>query len=160
MENESLYRKNAGIILLNHDNEVLWARRLHPQNAWQFPQGGINPDEDPINAMYRELKEEIGLLKSDVEYIAETKDWLTYELPEKYIRYDTNEMIVGQKQKWFLLRLISDDSHIKLDYALKPEFDAWKWVDFWYPLEHVIEFKKAVYQKALEELSVYLDHSV
>ncbi len=146
------FRPNVGIILVNSLGQVLWARRVG-QDAWQFPQGGIHPDETPEEAMYRELKEEIGLLPEDVELLAVTRGWLRYRLPKRMIRRHSLPMCVGQKQKWFLLRMLSHDSAVRIDLSAKPEFDGWQWVSYWYPLGQVVSFKREVYRKAMKELS-------
>lgn len=148
---ENGFRLNVGMILLNSEHKLFWGRRINNPNAWQFPQGGIQPDEEPVMAMYRELKEELGLEKQDVDCVAESKSWLSYDLPKEFRRYGKKPLCVGQRQKWFLLRLVSPDSRIRLAQAEKPEFDAWRWVDYWYPLEEIVAFKRDVYQKALEE---------
>ena len=145
------FRLNVAIVLVNHNNNVLLAKRIK-QNAWQFPQGGVNDNEDIIDALYRELKEEIGLDKEDVSIIASTKYWLRYKIPSR-LRRHTDPLFVGQKQKWFLLRFLGEDSKIKFDLSTKPEFDSWQWVSYWYPLRMVIDFKRGVYCKALRELS-------
>lgn len=146
------YRPNVGIILVNSLGQVLWARRLG-QSGWQFPQGGINEGEDPEQAMYRELHEEIGLSPTDVEIVAVTRGWLKYRLPKRMIRRNSHPVCVGQKQKWFLLRILVSDTSIAIDHSPSPEFDAWKWVSYWYPLGQVVAFKKDVYRKAMRELS-------
>jgi putative (di)nucleoside polyphosphate hydrolase len=120
--------------------------------SWQFPQGGIKRNEDPEAAMYRELYEEVGLKSHDVELIGRTSKWLRYELPERYIRKRSYPVCIGQKQIWFMLRLASEESSIRLDCSEKPEFDNWCWVDYWHPVEDVVYFKKNVYQQALTEL--------
>ncbi len=148
---EQGYRLNVGIVVVNQHGELLWGRRVGNPNAWQFPQGGISSDETPREAMYRELTEELGLNPEDVEYLGETKKWLSYRLPKQFRRYNSKRLCVGQKQKWFLLRLLVSDSHINLDKSGTPEFDHWRWVDYWYPLNHVIDFKQTVYQKMLKE---------
>ncbi|WP_425475593.1 RNA pyrophosphohydrolase [Candidiatus Paracoxiella cheracis] len=148
---EQGYRLNVGIVVVNQHGELLWGRRVGNPNAWQFPQGGISSDETPREAMYRELTEELGLNPEDVEYLGETKKWLSYRLPKQFRRYNSKPLCVGQKQKWFLLRLLVSDSHINLDKSGTPEFDHWRWVDYWYPLNHVIDFKQTVYQKMLKE---------
>ena len=145
------YRMNVGIILANNEGKVFWARRVG-QNAWQFPQGGLDENEEPVDAMYRELKEEIGLEQEDVELLAATKGWIHYRLPKHMIRYTQNPLVVGQKQKWYLLRLVGPEQNVRFDVTGKPEFDDWRWVDYWHPMEEVIYFKKDVYQTALEEL--------
>ncbi len=149
------YRPNVGIILLNHRNQVFWGKRIRT-HSWQFPQGGIDRGETPEQAMYRELHEEIGLKPEHVEVIARTRDWLRYEVPDRYIRRDARGHYKGQKQIWFLLRLIGGDWNLNLRATDHPEFDAWRWNDYWVPLDLVIEFKRGVYQRALEELSRYL----
>jgi len=149
------YRANVGIILSNLQGSVLWARRMG-QDAWQFPQGGINADENTEQAMYRELWEEVGLESEDVEIIAATSSWLRYKLPKRMVRRHCQPICIGQKQKWFLLRLIGEESRLKLDVSKKPEFDEWKWVDYWYPVDQVVYFKKRVYRCALQQLIAHL----
>jgi putative (di)nucleoside polyphosphate hydrolase len=145
------YRKNIGIILCNSKNELLICKRIK-ENSWQFPQGGFEKNESSENAMFRELFEEIGLQKNDIAILGKTKKWLKYDLPKKYQRKTNNQLCVGQKQIWFLLRLISNDQSINLCTSKNPEFDAWDWVSEKKPLEIVISFKKNVYIKALNEL--------
>ena len=145
------YRKNVGIILSNADGKLFWGKRFGMESAWQFPQGGIDEGEETVVAMYRELAEELGLKEEDVEILGESKEWLVYHLPKKFRRYDIKPLCIGQKQKWFLLRLVSDDSHVQLDMVSKPEFDQWQWVDYWYPGPHVIAFKREVYKAVLKE---------
>ena len=149
------YRPNVGIILCNTENQVLWARRIG-QNAWQFPQGGIKRDETPEEALYRELWEEVGLVPEKVELLATTQDWLRYRLPKGLIRSDEKPLCVGQKQVWFLLRLSGNEDDVRLDRGDKPEFDGWRWVDYWYPLKEVVAFKRDVYLQALNEFAPVL----
>ncbi len=146
------FRPNVGIIICNSNAQVLWAKRIG-QDAWQFPQGGIRQGEKLQHAMFRELKEEVGLEPGDVEIVSSTRDWLYYQLPHNFIRHNSSPVCIGQKQKWYLLRLRCDEKKIALcstDYT--PEFDDWRWVSFWYPLSQVIEFKREVYRQALKEL--------
>lgn len=145
------YRANVGIIILNPDStKVLWARRIR-QRAWQFPQGGLNLGDTALSAMYRELYEEVGLRPQDVEVLSVTKGWFKYRLPTVMLRVkDSN--YVGQKQKWFLLRLCAAENKIDFNRTNSPEFDAWNWVEYWYPLTQIIAFKRHVYRKALEML--------
>ncbi len=145
------FRPNVGIILTNGLGQVLWARRIG-QDAWQFPQGGINGDETPEQALYRELKEEVGLDSSDVEIISCTRGWLRYRLPKRMIRHHSHPVCIGQKQKWFLLRLLTSDDSVSVAHSEKPEFDDWRWVSYWYPLGQVVSFKREVYRSALKEL--------
>lgn len=149
------YRPNVGIILVNEVNEVFWGKRIR-EHAWQFPQGGIKRGESPEQAMFRELEEEVGLRPEHVSIIARTRDWLRYEVPEQWVRRDWRGHYRGQKQIWFLLRMIGQDSDVQLRATEHPEFDAWRWNEYWVPLEAVIEFKRAVYRSALIELSGYL----
>ena len=145
------YRANVGIILSNQEGKVLWARRIG-QDAWQFPQGGISANEKPEDAMYRELWEETGLKKKDVDIIASTNSWLRYKLPKRLIRKHSEPRCIGQKQIWFLLSLLTSEQEFDLSAAHKPEFDGWKWVNYWYPIEDVVFFKRRVYQCALAQL--------
>lgn len=145
------FRPNVGIIVANGDGRVLWARR-RGSDSWQFPQGGIAHRESPEEAMFRELNEEVGLNPGDVRILAYTQGWLRYRLPERYIRRGEKQRCIGQKQKWFLLELTGSESAIDLTVMHKPEFDDWTWVSYWYPLSHVIDFKREVYMRALKEL--------
>ncbi len=149
------FRPNVGIIVTNGNGQVLWARRIR-QNAWQFPQGGIRENEDPEQAMYRELAEEIGLQPHQVELMGCTRGWLRYRLPERMLRRDCSPLCIGQKQRWYLLRLTAGESAVRLDLSGKPEFDRWRWVDYWQPLEDVVFFKRQVYRRALRELAPLL----
>jgi putative (di)nucleoside polyphosphate hydrolase len=146
------YRPNVGIILCNDKGQVLWARRIG-QDAWQFPQGGIKQGESPEKALYRELMEEIGLEARDVQILGCTRGWLRYRLPRRMIRHDNKPVCIGQKQKWFLLRLVSDESRINVKASDKPEFDGWDWVSYWFPLGRVVAFKRDVYRRAMTELA-------
>ncbi len=152
MIDEDGYRPNVGIILCNKQGDVLWARRIG-QDAWQFPQGGIKDYESPEDALYRELAEEVGLTRKDVEVLGSTRGWLRYRLPRRMIRYNSKPVCVGQKQKWYLLQLLSDDEQINVSTTPKPEFDGWRWVSYWFPLGQVVAFKRDVYRRALKELS-------
>jgi putative (di)nucleoside polyphosphate hydrolase len=146
------FRPNVGIILANPEGQVLWAKRIG-HNAWQFPQGGIQFGETPEQALYRELEEEIGLRQEHVSVLAQTRGWLRYRLPHRYIRPDSDPVCIGQKQKWFLLQLNASADEIRLDANAPAEFDHWMWVSYWYPLGQVVAFKREVYRKALLELA-------
>lgn len=150
------YRLNVGIILANSSGRVFWGKR-QGHDAWQFPQGGLATGENALDAMYRELHEEVGLERGDVEVLGVTKRWLKYRLPNQYLRHGTEPLVIGQKQKWFLLRLISSEQKIRLDLYDTPEFDSWRWIDYHEPQEHVIFFKKQVYMQALKELELSLN---
>ena len=146
------FRPNVGIIIVNHKNEVFWGKRVK-QHSWQFPQGGIKHGESPEEAMYRELQEETGLLAEHVQIVGRTREWLRYEVPQAWIKREIRGHYRGQKQIWFLLRLVGRDCDVHLRASEHPEFDAWRWHDFWIPLDAVIEFKRDVYSQALNELS-------
>ncbi len=148
------YRANVGIILCNNSGQVMWARRIG-QDAWQFPQGGIGAEEDPRDAMYRELWEETGLRPDSVSVLGATDSWLRYRLPKRLMRR-SEPRCIGQKQLWYLLRLEAEESSFDLGVSKSPEFDHWKWVDYWYPVENVVFFKRRVYQCALAQLEASL----
>lgn len=148
------FRLNVAIVLINQEGQILLAKRVK-QNAWQVPQGGVNESESVLDALYRELEEEIGLTKKDVILLGNTKSWFKYKIPVK-MRRPEDPLFIGQKQKWFLLKLNVNDNQIRFDGNNKPEFDDWKWVSYWYPLRIVIDFKKSVYRRALRELSQYI----
>jgi putative (di)nucleoside polyphosphate hydrolase len=152
------YRPNVGIVLMRGDGQLFWARRVH-RDGWQFPQGGMNSDETPLEAMFRELREETGLEPGHVEVLGSTPGWLRYRLPRRSLR-PGRPLCIGQKQVWFLLRMLCDESQLRLDLTEKPEFDGWRWVDYWYPAEHVVNFKREVYLRALHHLApVARDHA-
>ena len=150
------FRPNVGIILLNSQNEVWWGKRVR-EHSWQFPQGGIKYGETPEQAMFRELEEEVGLRAEHVKIIGRTRDWLRYEVPDHFIKREIRGHYRGQKQIWFLLRMVGRDCDINLRVSDHPEFDAWRWHEYWVPLDVVIEFKRDVYLKALQELSRFLN---
>jgi len=150
------YRPNVGIVLANARNDVFWGKRVN-QHAWQFPQGGIKHGESPAQAMYRELEEEVGLRPDHVRILGRTRDWLRYEVPTQWVRRDWRGSYRGQKQIWFLLRLVGRDCDVRLRASGHPEFDAWRWHDYWVPLDAVIDFKREVYRQALNELRRYLN---
>ena len=149
------FRPNVAIVLLNRDRRVFWAQRTN-NDGWQFPQGGMRTDETPVEAMYRELTEETGLLPTHVELLGSTPGWLRYRLPRRYQRHYSKPLCVGQKQVWFLLRFLGDESYFNLDQTDQPEFCDYRWVDFWYPTENVITFKRRVYRKALTLLEPFV----
>jgi putative (di)nucleoside polyphosphate hydrolase len=149
------FRPNVGIILANNVGQLLWARRIG-QDAWQFPQGGIQRDESPEEALYRELNEEVGLYPADVAVLGATRGWLRYRLPAHLVRRRQRPACIGQKQIWFMLKLLVDDAQVRLDASTEPEFDDWSWVSYWHPLEQVVSFKRKVYERALEQLAPLL----
>jgi len=171
------YRPNVGIVVANRLGQVLWARRVGGHDAWQFPQGGMQEGEKPEQALYRELEEEIGLVPEHVKVLGCTDGWLRYQLPA-HMRRDQRRgpnrngsngrrggggakkqgghrpvAFKGQKQKWFLLEMLADDTEVRFDRSHKPEFDGFEWVSYWYPVNQVIEFKRDVYRRALKQLA-------
>lgn len=149
------YRFNIGIILINDAHRVFLAKRIG-HDGWQFPQGGVDSQESATDALYREMKEEIGLDPDDVKILGSTRHWLRYRLPKQYLRPDKKPLVIGQKQRWFLLQMQCSEQKIRLDLTDSPEFDSWRWVDYWDPVSHVIYFKQQVYQQALKELEPLL----
>ena len=155
MIDEFGFRANVGIVLINHEGYALLARRIG-MPAWQFPQGGVQEGESPIDAMYRELDEELGLDKTQVKLLGQTRKWLKYTLPERFVRRHQTPLCIGQRQLWFLLELAVADEKINLLSFSEPEFDTWQWVPYWEPINKVVDFKRNVYKQALEELATLI----
>ena len=155
MIDEEGFRENVGIILLNDSEKILCGRRVG-MLIWQMPQGGIEDGETPEQAMYRELKEEIGVEGSNVELLGHTEGWLYYRLPKKYRRRQGTPKCIGQKQIWFLLKFTGIDCQIRLNLHEPQEFEEWDWFDYWQPMQMVIDFKKEVYRDALTQLRRYV----
>jgi len=146
------FRANVGIVLMRPNGQVFLGRRTGGR-GWQFPQGGMRQGESPEQSVYRELQEEVGLTPEAVELAGGTTGWLRYRLPRRYVRHHQLPLCIGQKQRWFLLRMRSDVVDFNLEHTDKPEFDRWRWVDYWQPAREVIYFKRSVYVSALQELS-------
>jgi len=146
------FRANVGIVLMRSTGQVFVGRRAAGR-GWQFPQGGMRQGEEPEQAAYRELHEEVGLRPEQVAVIGSTASWLSYRLPQRYIRRKQLPLCIGQKQRWFLMRVRRDDVEFDLAGTAAPEFDRWRWVDYWSPVREVIHFKQPVYASALEELA-------
>ncbi|VFP80345.1 RNA pyrophosphohydrolase [Candidatus Erwinia haradaeae] len=152
MINRNGYRLNVGIIIYNIKGQVLWAKRTD-QYFWQFPQGGIKIYETPKMAMYRELFEEVGLTQQDVHIDYESNNWIQYTFPKKLIRWKTKPLCIGQKQKWYLVRLLCSDEFINIKNNKTSKFDYWKWVSYWYPIRQIVPFKRYVYRQIMKEFS-------
>ncbi|MEM7223583.1 MAG: RNA pyrophosphohydrolase [Pseudomonadota bacterium] len=148
------YRPCVGIMLLNSANQVFVAQRLnHAHQAWQMPQGGIDKGESPQRAALRELKEEIGT--NHAEILAESKQWLSYDLPTHLAPKLWKGRYRGQTQKWFALRFLGRDSDIDLETE-HPEFKAWRWAPADELPALIVPFKRKVYEQVLEEFSTLL----
>ena len=145
------FRANVGIVLIRDSGDVFLGGRRDGR-GWQFPQGGVREDESAEQALFRELREEIGLESGDVEMLAATRHWLRYRLPPRFVRRRSRPLCIGQKQRWFLLRMLGGEERLRFDVTAEPEFDSGRWVDYWSPVREVIYFKRAVYARALEEL--------
>jgi putative (di)nucleoside polyphosphate hydrolase len=146
------FRANVGIVLLRSTGEVFLGRRTGGR-GWQFPQGGMRVGESLEAAVLRELNEEVGLEEADVELVGHTARWLRYRLPARYVRRNQKPLCIGQKQRWFLLRLRREAEKFDFGRTDEPEFDEWRWASFWDPVREVIYFKRSVYQRALLELA-------
>ncbi len=144
------YRPNVAIVVCNIKGKVLWARRSS-RDGWQFPQGGVEKDETAEDAAFRELYEEVGLRREHVRLVGRTQSWLKYDVPRFHLSARRGHFR-GQKQLWFLFQLTGADSDVRLDAVSRPEFDRWRWVDYWDPVDRIVEFKRHVYQRALAEL--------
>ena len=153
------YRPCVGAVLFNRDGLVLVARRANFPNAegaaggWQLPQGGIDGDEDPSVAIFRELEEEIGTARAEI--IAEHPDWLTYDLPPALVGKALHGRYRGQKQRWFALRFLGEDADIRLDLDPHPEFDAWRWARLAELPGLAVEFKRPIYEVLARDFSQF-----
>ena len=143
-------RSGVGIVVLNKENKVFVARRIdNPKNFWQMPQGGVDEGEDFLKAAFRELKEETSI--RSVELIKELEGTITYELPERLLGIIWKGKYRGQKQKWFLMRFIGEDTEININ-TKHPEFLDWKWIDLDLITDLVVDFKHHVYQEVKEKV--------
>jgi putative (di)nucleoside polyphosphate hydrolase len=145
------YRHGVGILLLNSDKKVFVAQRLDKDStAWQMPQGGIDPGEEPIEAAIRELKEETSI--TSVNILRETKDWFFYDFPNELAAKLWRGRFRGQRQKWFAMEFTGDESEINIDTE-KPEFSQWQWVEPSQVPELIVDFKTKLYQAIIKEFS-------
>lgn len=154
-QEDNLYRKNAGIVLINETGHIFVAERSDIKGAWQMPQGGMDSGEDSLAAARRELFEETSIKQDDVELIAIHPDWLKYDFPKK----KKNDDFIGQQQKWFLFRFKGDESKIDVLGAKDAEFSAWKWVGSDEILDVVWEVRTPVYAEVFKYFSRYLSHT-
>lgn len=143
------YRLGVGAVLLNAEGQVLVAQRIDtPGDAWQMPQGGIDEGEDPREAVFRELEEEIGTANAQI--VAETEGWLTYDLPKAIRKTIWKGRYRGQKQKWFALRYLGEDTDIDLEAHKHPEFSAWKWAPLNEVPDLIVPFKRELYLEIVQ----------
>jgi putative (di)nucleoside polyphosphate hydrolase len=151
------YRPNVGAVVFNRERLILVARRADMPNAegpaggWQLPQGGIDEGEDPRIAVLRELEEEIGTRK--VEMLGEHPEWLTYDLPPHLLGIAWRGRYRGQRQRWFAMQFVGEDSDIRLDLDPHPEFDAWRWVPLAELPSLAVPFKRAIYEVLAESFA-------
>ena len=151
MNEESNYRLNVGLIIVNTYGKVLICKRKN-SNQWQFPQGGIDEGESPIEAAKREIFEEVGIKPSKIKVLGKIKDWIKYEIPKELAKKSFKKKgIVGQKQKWFIFKIKSEAC---ISFVNDPdnEFDDFAWVSYWRPIALIVSFKKEVYRNVLAEL--------
>jgi putative (di)nucleoside polyphosphate hydrolase len=154
------YRRNVGAVLFNAAGQVLVARRAHLPNAegpplgGQLPQGGIDENEDPRTAIFRELGEEIGT--ANAEIMGEHPDWMSYDLPPELIGRAFKGRYRGQRQKWFALKFLGADSDIRLDADPHPEFDAWRWTELTELPALAVGFKRPIYETLTRDFARYV----
>ena len=144
------YRKCVGMMILNKNKEILVGRRLdHPSGYWQMPQGGINDNENPKEAVWREMLEEIGTNKAELLKIS--NQWINYDIPSETLKtLPWGDIYIGQTQKWFAFLFLGEDNDINVGTD-NPEFSEWKWTRMNSIVDSIVPFKRDVYAKILEE---------
>ena len=150
------YRKCVGMIILNQNNEVLVGKRLdHPSGYWQMPQGGIDDNEKPEEAVWREMMEEVGT--NEATMIHQSSKWFYYEIPKETLRKLTwGKIYIGQKQQWFIFKFFGDENKINI-HTKNPEFSEWKWLDLNSLTKNVVPFKKKLYEEVINEFKDKLE---
>ena len=155
-DDDHLYRRGVGVMLLNRDGKVFVAARVdNPDDAWQMPQGGIDADEEPWAAVLREVEEETGITPDLVERIADCEEPLRYDIPEEWRPSHWDKQWKGQLQRWFLARFLGRDEDVNLDTE-HPEFRAWKWVEPEQVPELIVPFKRELYERLLQDFRAWL----
>nr|WP_298795348.1 RNA pyrophosphohydrolase [uncultured Acetobacter sp.] len=157
------HRPNVAAMIFRADGRILIARRTDQPGAggplsegvWQCPQGGIDAGEDPQTAVFREVREELGLDASTLRILHEHPDWITYDLPEHLIGKALGGRFRGQTQKWFALAFTGTDADIRLDAHLPPEFDAFQWIDLAALPSENVGFKKPIYERLARDFSSF-----
>ncbi|RYD57516.1 MAG: RNA pyrophosphohydrolase [Sphingomonadales bacterium] len=157
MDSNSLpYRPCAGVMLINREGQVFVGQRLdNILEAWQMPQGGIDPGEDPLEAAYRELGEETGVPRDLVELVASAPEELLYDLPDDLIARVWQGQWRGQRQRWFLFRFLGEDSDVNIATA-EPEFRAWRWAPPGDLPDLIVPFKRDLYRQLLGVFATHL----
>ena len=152
------YRKCVGMLIFNNKKEILVAKRLdHPSGFWQMPQGGIDENENPEEAVWREMMEEIGTNK--VKLIKSSSQWINYDIPKETLAtLPWGEKYVGQTQKWFIFRFLGNDSDINVETD-NPEFSEWKWANLNTIIDNIVPFKRKVYSLVLNEFKEIFDQN-
>ena len=149
----TLYRPNVGIIICNDEGKLLWCKRKSG-DGWQFPQGGIDEYEAPLEAVIRETYEEVGIEENKLKFIKENDRWINYDVPkEKIPKYFSlkNRKFKGQTQKWFLAKYLGLDEEINLSLHNQIEFTDWSWASYWHPVAAGVEFKRSAYREVLTD---------
>ncbi|MEM9209968.1 MAG: RNA pyrophosphohydrolase [Pseudomonadota bacterium] len=151
------YRPCAGVMLANNAGLVFAGQRIDNfTEAWQMPQGGIDPGEDPTEAALRELWEETGVTRNKVQLVASTQDWIPYDLPIELVPKLWGGKYRGQSQLWFLFRFLGQDADVIIETE-HPEFSSWIWMDLAVLPEKIVPFKRATYERVVAELSPKID---
>jgi len=152
---DHLYRNGVGIMMLNCDKKIFVGKRIdNNSDAWQMPQGGIDAGEDEDEAMYRELKEETGVIEKNVKFLKKSQDYFYYNLPYNLQKKFWGGKFLGQKQRWYLLEFIGDEGSINIKTP-DPEFSEWKWVEAKNIIDSIVGFKRKMYEEVIEEFLLY-----